>query len=126
MKSRIGKKALEFLMTGAGAVLHKYSLAELAPCDQRSAYAALKRLHKNHKIFICAWHAVPHAKIPVYSLGYYADMPKPSPLTRDEINKRRLKNKKYMLREKLRKRALRKELKIELQSSNERKSTMDI
>lgn len=118
MKSRVGKKALEFLMTGAGAVLHKYSLAELAPCDPRTAWAALNRLHKKRKIFICAWHFVPHAKIPVYSLGRYADTPKPAPLTRDEINKNRLKNKEYMFREKLRKRVLRKELKIEQQSSN--------
>lgn len=118
MKSRVGKKAIEFLMTGAGAVLHKYILAELAPCDQRTAYAALKRLHSKRKIFICAWHTVPHAKIPVYSLGRFTDMPKPVPLTRDEINKRRLQNKEYMFREKLRKRVLRKELKIEQQSSN--------
>lgn len=118
MKSRVGKKAIDFLSLGDAAVLHKYSLAELAPCDSRTAYAALKRLHKKRKIFICAWHIRPHSKIPVYSLGRYSDAPKPEPLTRDEINKRRLKNKEYMFREKLRKRVMRKELKNEQQSSN--------
>jgi hypothetical protein len=105
MKSRVGKKALSLLETGLA--LHKYTLATKAYCDIRTSYAALKRLHKLRLIYICGWHERPFSRIPIYALGNKVDKPKPSPMTIEEKNRKRLNDPEYMINEMMRKRAKR-------------------
>ena len=105
MKSRVGKAALALL--GKGKELNKYDLASKAPCDIRTAYAALKRLYKLRLVYICGWHERPFSRIPIYALGNKIDKPKPSPMTREEKNRKRLNDPEYMIREMMRKRAKR-------------------
>ncbi len=124
MKTRVGKKILE--MVSAGLLVTKHDVAFKAPCDLRTAWAALNRLNDARLIYISRWKRFEHGYIPVYKLGDKYNQSKPAPLTRTQINKKRLSNPEYMIREMMRKRLKRLIAKHEQQPSNKSLSRMDI
>ena len=124
MKTRVGKKIMQ--MAEAGLSFTKHDVALQAPCDLRTAWAALKRLNSAAVIHITKWQKFSHGYIPMYKLGDKRNRSKPAPLTRDQINFRRLNDPEYMIREMMRKRKYRLIKKYEQSASNERKPTMDI
>lgn len=107
MKSRIENKAVQLFETKI--FINKYSLAETAYCDQRSAQRILKKLHENEKIVIVDWHRHYKHWIPVYriKLRNLSDKQKPAPLPRSEISRRYMMDVEHQINRLMRDRARR-------------------
>lgn len=88
MKARVENKAIELFESKIS--INKYSLADTAYCDQRTAQRILKKLHENEKIVIIDWHRHYKHWIPIYKRRRkdLSDKPKPAPLPRSEIARR--------------------------------------
>lgn len=62
----------------AGQKVSKYTLASLAPCDQRTAQRILARLHAGGWAYVAAWTQIYRHWIPVYKAGHRPDKLKPT------------------------------------------------
>jgi predicted metallo-beta-lactamase superfamily hydrolase len=107
MKARIEIKAVRLFETKM--VINKYSLAETAYCDQRTAQRILKKLHENNFIVIADWHRHYRHWIPIYKRKRknVNDKPKPDSLTRSEIYKRYMMDVEHQINRLMRDRARR-------------------
>lgn len=79
MTPRVELKAIELLQTGQ--LVTKYTLAELAPCHQRTAQRTLSKLHKMKFMRIDDWIAHYYKWIPQYSIAATENARKPKPKT---------------------------------------------
>ena len=79
MTPRVELKAMELLQ--AGQLVTKYTLAELAPCHQRTAQRTLSKLHKSRFMLIAKWSMHYKQWIPVYSITAAKNAKKPAAKT---------------------------------------------
>jgi hypothetical protein len=79
MTPRVELKAIEMLQ--AGQLVTKYTLAEIAPCHQRTAQRTLTKLHKSSFMRVAKWSMHYKQWIPVYSIAATENARKPKAKT---------------------------------------------
>lgn len=79
MTPRVELKAIEMLQSGQ--LVTKYTLAEIAPCHQRTAQRTLSKLHKMKFMRVDQWVAHYYKWIPQYSIAATENARKPKPKT---------------------------------------------
>lgn len=79
MTPRVELKAIEMLQ--AGQLVTKYTLADSAPCHQRTAQRTLTKLHKSSFMRVAKWSMHYKQWIPVYSIAAAKNAKKPAAKT---------------------------------------------